>query len=159
MSEVENPVFAYLYDDVGRVVTLAYTVFQDEVLGEVNNPYTAYVGYAICRPDDQHCKVQGRRIAEGRMSKLDSRMEIPVGHDTRRQKRLEAIVQFLGKEENTLDQYGGRLLSNTAFEHSRWRDPGRMGNWRVFDLETHRPFDELQVITEWDGASKTEVSG
>ena len=121
MSEVTEPVFAYLYDDEeGRVVTLAYTVFRDEVLGGVENPYTAYVGYAICMPEDQHCKAKGRKIAEGRMRKLDSRMVVPLRYLYRRQQRLEAIIQFLANTHNPVDQYGGRLLSETAKQHLEW---------------------------------------
>lgn len=117
MSEVANPVFAYLYSDEGRVVTLAYTIFKDEKLGSVDTSYTAYLGYAICCPGDQHCKASGRRIAHGRMSKLVSRMEVPLGGITKRSQRLSAIVEFLCLPENTESQYGGDRLTDVALDH------------------------------------------
>lgn len=121
MSEVLDAVFAYLYDDSdGRVVTLAYTVIQNEVIGMPHTSYTAYVGYAICMPGDQHCKARGRQISEGRMENLLSRMEIPLGDTTKRKERLAIIIAFLADVENTVDQYGGRLLSRTAAEHQVW---------------------------------------
>ena len=116
------------------MVTLAYAMFRDEVLGRVDTPNTAYVGYAICMPEDQHCKAKGRQIAEGRMRKLDSRMEIPLGNTHRRQKRLELIINFLAEPSNTVDQYGGRLLSETAEAHREWENFG--AKLIAIDLET-----------------------
>lgn len=138
-NEVTEPVFAYLYDFDGRVVTLAYTIFKNEILGQVDTTYTAYVGYAICRPDDQHCKASGRRIAEGRMRKLDSRMEVPLGHITRRKDRLDTITKFLCDPRNTVDQYGGQLLSKTAINH-REVSPFEEALGKATDLLSSRMF-------------------
>ncbi len=138
MSEVETPVFAYLFGDSGRVVTLAYTIFRDEVMGSVEERYTAYVGYAICLPEDQHCKAKGRLIAQGRMEKLDSRMEIPLGEDVKRSLRMETIIDWLSDPENTVDQYGGRLLSKTAFSHNLSRQLS--GILQRFSLDTETKY-------------------
>ena len=97
MTEVLEPQYMYVrHPSSPRVVALCYKVLVNERF----EGYSAYVGMAMNRPNDQFSKKIGRTIATGRMESVNSMILVPL-LTLKKTTRRKEIIQYLSSADHS----------------------------------------------------------